>query len=96
MVEIIWTRIALEDLRTIFLYISADSVYYATRFINKLITRVDVLQQFPYSGRIIPEKGDQLIRELIEGNYRIFYYIESEKKVFILRVHHSSKNIDYL
>ena len=37
-----------------------------------LIQRVDQLIEFPESGRIVPEKKEPEIRELIEGNYRIF------------------------
>ena len=49
-----------------------DSRLYANRFTNKLVSRVDQLIEFPESGRIVPEKEDPVIRELIEGNYRIF------------------------
>ncbi len=93
MVEVIWTRSALNDLRAVFNYISEDSIFYATRFTNQLIQRVDVLLEFPLAGRIVPEKEDPAIRELIEGNYRIFYLVKSQKKIFILRIHHSAKNI---
>jgi hypothetical protein len=45
-----------------------DSKFYAARFINKLIQRVDQLVLFLESGRIVPEKNNPEIRELIEGN----------------------------
>jgi plasmid stabilization system protein ParE len=45
----------------------------------------------PEIGRIVPEKNDRKIRELIEGNYRIIYQFESLDKVEILLVHHSSR-----
>lgn len=82
----------MNDLRAINDYISLDSKLYAIRFINKLILRVDQLINFPESGRIVPEKEDSTIRELIEGNYRIFYKIQRHN-VTILRIHHSSKKI---
>lgn len=93
MAEIIWTRLALHDLKYIHEYISEDSKYYADRFILKLVSRVDVLELFPLSGRIVPEKEDPTIRELIEGNYRIFYKIEKGDRIFILRIHHGAKSI---
>ncbi len=92
MAKIVWTRKSMSDLRAINDYISLDSKLYAIRFINKLILRVDQLMNFPESGRIVPEKEDSTIRELIEGNYRIFYKIQ-RNNVTILRVHHSSKKI---
>lgn len=93
MAEIIWTRSALRDLKYIHQYISEDSKYYADRFILNLIARVDILEKFPISGRIVPEKEDHTIRELIEGNYRIFYKADKGNKIFILRIHHGAKNI---
>lgn len=50
MVKIIWTEIALDDLRLIHEYICKDSKVYADRFIDKLFNRVDQLENFPKSG----------------------------------------------
>ena len=90
MVEIEWSEIALDDLKEIHEYISKDSKLYADRYINKLFTRVDQLETHPKSGRIVPEYNMEIIRELIEGNYRIVYKI-IQNSVFILRVHHAAK-----
>jgi toxin ParE1/3/4 len=75
MVKIIWTDLAIEDLRSIHNYISKDSPFYANRFIEKLLFRVEQLKNYPKSGRKVPEIGDECIRELIEGNYRIIYRV---------------------
>ena len=66
--------------------------FYAERFIQKVISRVDQLIEFPESGRIVPEKEDSTIRELIEGNYRIFYRW-NKNNVTILRFHNSARAI---
>jgi toxin ParE1/3/4 len=92
MVKLIWTEFALEDLRLIHEYISLDSKRYADRFIEKLIDRVDQLEGFPKSGRIVPEFNSDSIRELIEGNYRIIYKI-SASQVAIIRVHHAARQL---
>ena len=44
---------------------------------DKIIGRVDVLERHPRIGKKVLEFGNDLIRELIEGNYRIIYRIES-------------------
>jgi addiction module RelE/StbE family toxin len=92
MEQISWTKKSLKDLKAINDYISLDSIFYATRFISKLITRVDQLLEFPESGRIVPEKKDPEIRELIEGNYRIFYRLQKDK-ITILRIHNAARKI---
>ena len=93
MVKINWTKTALNDLKAIYDYIEKDSKFYAGRLIEKIIVAVDQLENFPLSGRIVPEKNDETIREIIFGNYRIFYKIISPVKILILRIHHSAKNV---
>ncbi len=92
MAQISWTKKSLKDLRAINDYISLDSSFYAARFISKLISRVDQLIEFPESGRMVPEKNVNEIRELIEGNYRIFYRLQKEK-ITILRIHNAARRI---
>lgn len=90
MVTIDWTELALNDLKLIHDYIAQDSKVYAKRFTFKLTSRVEQLEKFPLSGRIIPEYDSDEIRELLEGNYRIVYKTQ-KFKITILRVHHSAK-----
>lgn len=92
MEKIRWTKKSVADLKNIFDYISLDSEFYATRFVNQLIQQVEQLKKFPISGRVVPELMNPNIRELITGNYRIFYR-QSKHHVTILRIHHSSRNI---
>lgn len=92
MVTIIWTDFAIEDLRSIFDYISRDSKVYADKYVDKLISRVDQLETNPESGRVVPEINKEEIRELIEGSYRIVYKYVGET-VTILRVHHSARQL---
>jgi len=91
MVEITWTTFALEDLQSIYDYIARDSPTYAIRFIDKLVDRVDILLDHPEAGRIVPEFENELIRELIEGSYRIIYEIKSITEIGIVRIHHSAR-----
>ena len=92
MVKLHWTEIAIDDLKSIHNYISKDSKLYEERFIEKIITRVDQLEKFPKSGRVVPEFDKPDLRELIEGNYRIIYKATATQ-VSILRVHHSARQL---
>lgn len=73
--KINWTDNAIEDLKEIKAYISKDSEFYATRFLEKLIDGVGNLSVFPEMGRCVPEAQSELIRELIYRPYRIIYKI---------------------
>jgi plasmid stabilization system protein ParE len=55
MAKIIWSELALEDLKHIHNYISKDSLIYANRVIEKIILRIEQLEEFPRSGRVVPE-----------------------------------------
>ena len=90
MVKVIWSELAIQDLKQIHEYIALDSKFYADRFIEKIITRVDQLESFHSSDRIVPEFNNEQIRELIEGNNRIVYKIYSDY-VGIARVHHAAR-----
>ena len=91
MAKIIWSNLAMEDLRNIYEFISKNSVRYADSLVERIIERVDILETHPFIGRKVPEIANDSIRELIEGNYRIIYRLESEKRVAIVRVHHGAK-----
>jgi toxin ParE1/3/4 len=73
MVVIAWSKLAYNDIDQIYEYISKDSSFYARKTIEKIIRQVESLDKFPESGRIVPEFDNKVIRELIEGNYRIVY-----------------------
>lgn len=86
----IWSELALDDLKNIYDYISKDSIIYANRVIEKIILRIDQLENFPKSGRVVPELNNNSIRELIQNNYRIIYKVTTQE-IFIVSIHHSSK-----
>ena len=94
MVEIVWTETSLSNIEEIAAYISQDSVFYAQILVKKLFSIEEILTAHPRFGRMIPEAGyDDFLREVIEGNVRIFYEIKSESRIEILAVYHSSRNI---
>ena len=97
MAEIRWTPQAADDIETITEFISADSPRYAQLFAMDIFSAVEVLVDFPESGRIVPEMNDHALREVILGNYRIVYRFRSSV-VEILTVYHGARllNMSYL
>ena len=73
MTPIRWSPQALRDLESIRDYIAQDSPRYAELVVTRIIASVDRLQAFPDSGRIVPERGDPEIREVIVRPYRVVY-----------------------
>jgi len=87
---IVWTPLIIDDLKSIHTYIALESIVYANRTIGKIISRVNQLQRFPESGKIVPEFGQKSIRDLTEENYRIVYKIHPEH-IGIVRVQHAAR-----
>jgi toxin ParE1/3/4 len=68
-----WSPQALRDVESIRDYIAQDSPRYAELVVTRIIASVDRLQAFPDSGRVVPERGDPEIREVIVRPYRVVY-----------------------
>ncbi len=71
--RIVWTEPAVSDLDSIHAYISRDSSVYADSVLAEIFEASDRLIDYPESGRVVPEIGDNAVRELIVGNYRVMY-----------------------
>ena len=93
MVQINWTEQAKTDLKEIADYISIDSVKYAQYQILRIISAAKNLKNFARLGKIVPEIRDSKIRELVTGNYRIIYLIVNDRRIDILTIHHSARDL---
>lgn len=72
MVQIKWLRDASIDLNEIYEYISTDSRLYARQQVEKIKRATEIIKTHPNIGKLEEEMKDPNIRELVEGNYRIF------------------------
>lgn len=85
-----WTENAEEHLDGIHAYISRTSEFYARRVIDRLTRRSQQIAAFPGSGRSVSELEIPQIREVIEGPYRIIYYIKPDQ-IDVLAVIHCAQ-----
>ena len=93
MVQVRWTQIATDDLKSIYAYIARDSKKYAKREVIKIKVRAKILRTRPLLGKEVREKGSRNVRELIEGNYRIIYKLVDTKTIDILLIHHAARDL---
>ncbi len=91
MAKVIWAPSALADIAAIAGYIAEDSPETASLFVHRLVEATDRLEQFPLSGRVIPEINSPECREVIYGAYRIMYRVEGEE-VWITGVVHGARD----
>ena len=90
--KVYWTQTAIENLSAIYNYVAQTSPQYASRIVDRITKRSEQITIFPLSGRTVPEFENQQIREVIEGLYRIIYYIKPEQ-IDVLAVIHGSQHI---
>ncbi len=76
--RILWSPQSLRDLDAIHEYIAKDSEHYAGLTVARIFSSVERLIQFPSSGRIVPERDEPEIREIIVGRFRAVYRVRGE------------------
>jgi plasmid stabilization system protein ParE len=87
-----FSREAERDLNGIYGYVAQDSAYYADKVVDDIYDRIQILLTQPESGRIVPEIGNPLIREVFEHSWRIMYTTEFLPVILILRVVHFAQS----
>ncbi|MGO8764639.1 MAG: type II toxin-antitoxin system RelE/ParE family toxin [Limisphaerales bacterium] len=90
--KIIWTDSAVADLKEICDYISHDNPSASEKVGRGILLHIKILETFPFIGPAYPRRTDGPIREIVCGNYRIFYEVtELPKAVHVLRVWHGAR-----
>lgn len=83
--KLIWSPLAVEQVRDIASYIALDKPSAAVQWAEKIFDSVERLKEFPDSGRIVPEINRNEIREIVLGNYRVIYKTKP-KEILVLVV----------
>ncbi len=97
MAALVWTPRAYTDLEAIGAYHAQSAPGYAELLVRKLMQATERLKIFPASGRMVPEIGDENMREIIHRNFRIIYlHVPEENRVEVLTVFHSSRQFGAL
>lgn len=55
--------------------------------VNKLLDTARNIKTFPNAGRIVPELGDEAIRERFVYSYRLIYRVEDHEVLIVAVVH---------
>ncbi len=90
---VVWSPRAIEDVDDIAGYISQDSEVYAASVVRSILRKARGLAEHPFMGRVVPEFGDETVREIFCFSYRIIYKIENES-VTVAAVIHGKREMD--
>ena len=91
MAKTAWSVQAIDDLSGIEDYLSASSKKHAELIVDAILQAVELLDQFPELGKVVPEMGLPHLRELIIKKYRVVYYLTFQDEVEIVTLRHSSR-----
>jgi len=89
-VKVIFTKSARTQFLSALAYIRRDKPSAAMNFRKRSEKILRRLEDFPESGRVIPEFPDLPFREVIISPYRFFYRIKGEV-VWIIAVWHGAQ-----
>ena len=85
--EVKWSPEAAEDLEAIAEYIARDSEHYARSVVTEILSVSRNIGEFPKIGRIVPEIGDEHIRERFIYSYRLVYRIGPAGILIVAVIH---------
>ncbi|HHH89489.1 MAG TPA: type II toxin-antitoxin system RelE/ParE family toxin [Aliiroseovarius sp.] len=89
---VIWSDPARADLRSIHDFIAHDSTHYAKKVTQDIVAKTDILNKLNRVGKVVPEIGNEAIRELSLYSYRILYEIR-QPDVIVLAVIHKRRDL---
>jgi addiction module RelE/StbE family toxin len=85
--EVIWSPEAIEDVDSIGEFLARTSPNYASTVVSKLLEAARKLRSFPFAGRVVPEVGNEMIREKFILDYRLIYRIQDDEVLVIAIIH---------
>jgi toxin ParE1/3/4 len=87
-----WTEAALDDLDNIAAYIARDSRFYASVIVREIRDAARSISFMPLRGRMVPELGDERVREILVRQYRLVYRL-AEDGIFLVGIIHGARDL---
>ena len=83
--RVVWSERALQRVEEIADYIAQDSLSAASLWIDGLFSQVSTLGDFPEMGKPGRDIATSGIRELIFGDFRVFYEVGTDVDIHSVR-----------
>ena len=80
------SRVARDDIRTIYSYIANESVGRAQAFIERLLLRFELLARHPHAGRLRPEVAAKIRSTAIKPTVVFYRVFSDESRLEIVRI----------
>ena len=89
--RVVWGEGARSELDEAVSYIAGDSIDSAIRALERILESAESLSTLGERGRVVPERGDPNIRELLVDPFRLLYYL-GDSKIVVLGVLHQRQD----
>lgn len=95
--KVVWSDKALYDLEDAFDFLSLKSVGAAERMVDRIIKKIELLEELPYLGAIETRllTKSKIYRYLVVGHHKVIYR-EDAGIIWILRIFDTGQNPDRL
>ncbi|MBS2021058.1 MAG: type II toxin-antitoxin system RelE/ParE family toxin [Deltaproteobacteria bacterium] len=90
--RIVWTRLAAADLAAALAAIEAEHPIAADDLRDQISRRLKILRKQPRSGRMVPERAQEGLREIVLAPCRLVYEVAGPE-LFVLRFWHSRRDL---
>lgn len=74
--KVSWSVPALHDLERIYRFYAEVAPAFAESLITTYFDKTEILAEFPKLGSVVPEYGQERIRQLVDNRYKIIYTID--------------------
>ena len=91
--RVVWSEGATVELDAAMAYIAADSPPSAARLLERILGSAASLADLSERGRMVPERQDPTIRELLVEPFRLLYKVGAED-VIVLGLIHQRQDYD--
>jgi toxin ParE1/3/4 len=71
-------------------YVGQSAAEVGHRLIREILASLDQLEEFPESGRVVPEFDQPWLRELVRPPFRVVYRVDGER-VRVVRIWRSER-----
>ncbi len=85
MYRVSWSERSIIRIEEICTFIELNSPKAAKKWVSDIFDKELLLRDNPMIGKIMPEEGNESVRQIIIGNYRLIYELHG-KNIHILTV----------
>ena len=86
--RVVWSDGALLEVEEALSYVATESPRAAARLVGQILAAAESLSTLSERGRVVPERGDPTIRELIVQPFRLIYHVAESEIVVLGLLHH--------